>query len=74
MRRRVGVAILTLTLSLLLLTSLALGDLPGELRVSFIDVGQSDSILLHASDNTDIVIDGGQPLACPGAVAHGKQE
>ena len=39
---------LALVLSLLLLTSLAHGQLSNSLQVSYIDVGQGDSIWLHA--------------------------
>jgi beta-lactamase superfamily II metal-dependent hydrolase len=58
MQKRIGVLILGLMLSVLLLYSLAHGDVVNSLQVSFIDVGQGDSIWLHASDHTDILIDG----------------
>ncbi len=43
---------------------------PSTLRVSFIDVGYGDSILLSTSDGTDILIDGGYPAAGPTVVAY----
>jgi len=60
----------TLILSTLLLTSLAYGKLSNLLQVSYIDVGQGDSIWLHASDGTDILIDGGPRSAGPTVVAY----
>jgi beta-lactamase superfamily II metal-dependent hydrolase len=57
-------------LLLLLLSSLAYGGTDNTLTVDFIDVGQGDSIYLHASDGTDILIDGGPPSAGPTVVAH----
>ena len=61
-------------LSLLLLNSLAYGHLTDLLRISYIDVGQGDSIWLHASDGTDILIDGGPRSAGPTVVAYLQQE
>jgi competence protein ComEC len=58
------------TLAGLLLGSLARGDGVDSLQVSFIDVGQGDSIWVHASDGTDVLIDGGRPGAGPTVVAH----
>jgi hypothetical protein len=69
MRRRVSILILSLTLSLLLFTPLAYGGPSDVLQVSFIDGGQGDSIWLHASDNMDILIDGGRRSAGPTVVA-----
>ena len=40
------------------------------LTVSFIDVGQGDSIWIHDSDNFDILIDGGKPAAGPTVLAY----
>jgi competence protein ComEC len=70
MRKKITILILALTLSVLLLNSLAHSDLENVLEVSFIDVGQGDSIWLHASDDTDILIDGGRRSAGPTVVAH----
>ncbi|MFW6116304.1 MAG: hypothetical protein ACOC6F_01125 [bacterium] len=55
MRKRIGILVLTLTLSLLLLNSFSHGQLTNHLRVSFIDVGQGCSAWLRASDGTDIL-------------------
>lgn len=44
-----------------------------NLQVSFIDVRQGDSAWLHASDGTDILIDGGPEAAGPTVVAHLQQ-
>ena len=41
-----------------------------NLTVSFIDVGQGDSIWIHDSDNFDILIDGGKPEAGPTVLAY----
>jgi len=63
---RIGLAVLSLLLiiiPLLLVTSLARGQSGGSLCVAFIDVGQGDSIWLHASDGTDVLIDGGTQSA-----------
>ena len=40
------------------------------LTVSFIDVGQGDSIWIHDSDNFDILIDGGKPAAGPTVLSY----
>ena len=76
MRKRISVLVLmlTLTLSTLLLTSLARGDAEDALEASFIDVGQGDSILLHTAQDTDILIDGGPRSAGPTVVAHLQDE
>ena len=39
-------------------------------QVDYINVGQGDAIYLHASDGTDILIDGGPRSAGPTVVAH----
>lgn len=39
-------------------------------QVDYIDAGQGDAIYLHASDGTDILIDGGPRSAGPTVVAH----
>src|SRR5512143_2235552 len=46
----------------------------GNLRVSFINVGQGDSILLHDDSNFDILIDGGQPSAGSTVVNYLRQQ
>ncbi len=60
----------------LLLVVVSLVDAQGDdsLRVSYIDVGQGDSILLHASDGTDVLIDGGIRSAGPTVVAYLQSE
>jgi len=65
---------LTLVLSLLLFSSLAHGQLSNFLQVAYINVGQGDSIWLHGSDGTDILIDGGPRSAGPTVVAYLQQE
>lgn len=67
-------AAVVLTLLTLLLSQLAYGRIQDSLRVSYINVGQGDSILLHASDDTDILIDGGPPVAGPTVVAYLQSE
>ena len=57
--RAVVVFALLLTLSILLLGSITYGQSSDTLTVDYIDVGQGDSVYLHASDGTDILIDGG---------------
>jgi beta-lactamase superfamily II metal-dependent hydrolase len=52
----VSVAVLTL---LLLGSSLSTGAGFGRLRVSFIDVGRGDAILIQSVDGFDTLIDGG---------------
>lgn len=64
-----AVASLLLVLGMLLIPS-AYGKGSDFLRVSYINVGQGDSIWLHASDQTDILIDGGPPSAGPTVVAY----
>lgn len=46
----------------------------GLLYISFINVGQGDSILLHDDSNFDILIDGGQPSAGPTVTAYLRQQ
>ena len=70
MRNRLVVLTLILTLSVLLLTSFAYAQLSGTLEVSLIDVGQGDSILLSASDGTNVLVDAGQPWAGPTVEAY----
>jgi competence protein ComEC len=65
---------LVLVASALLLISLSHGQPQDSLRVSYIDVGQGDSILLHASDDTDVLIGGGPPAAGPTVVAYLQSE
>ncbi|MDA8187305.1 MAG: ComEC/Rec2 family competence protein [Dehalococcoidales bacterium] len=62
-----------LILSLILVISVGYGQGAGSLQVSYIDVGQGDSIWLHASDGTDVLIDGGPPSAGPTVVAYLQQ-
>lgn len=74
-RRASRIEVLLIFASLLivlgmLLTSSAYGQGSSFLRVSYINVGQGDSIWLHASDQTDILIDGGPPAAGPTVVAY----
>jgi competence protein ComEC len=45
-----------------------------QMQVSYIDVGQGDSILLHAADDTDILIDGGPKAAGPTVVAYLQEQ
>jgi competence protein ComEC len=65
---------IVVVLLLLFLSPLAYGQLQDSLKVSYIDVGQGDSILLHASDDTDILIDGGPRSAGPTVVAYLQNE
>jgi competence protein ComEC len=64
------VLVVSLVLTLLLFVLLAYGQAGNTLQVDYIDVGQGDSILLQASDGTDILIDGGPRSAGPTVVAH----
>ena len=48
-------------LSIILLPALAADSKTPTLQVHFIDVGQGDSILLHSSQGTDVLIDAGNP-------------
>ena len=41
-----------------------------EIQVSFIDVGQGDSILIQDSNGFDVLIDGGKTSAGPTVVAY----
>lgn len=63
-----------LVVTFLLLGLLAYGQTGNSLQVDYIDVGQGDSILLQASDGTDILIDGGPCSAGPTVVAHLQNE
>jgi competence protein ComEC len=65
-----SVGIVSVLLTLLFINSLADNQVQDSLQVFYIDVGQGDSILLHASDDTDVLIDGGPRSAGPAVVAH----
>ncbi len=66
--------VLVAVLFVLLASSQAHGKLQDFFRVSYIDVGQGDSILLHTSDDVDILIDGGPSWAGPTVVAYLENE
>lgn len=72
--KRYALAILILLLFISLLIASAEGNGDDFLQVAFIDVGQGDSIWLHASDDTDILIDGGDKGAGSSVVNYLKQE
>ncbi len=75
--RKAAVLLATILVLLLLVTLLvtpAYGDPSTLLKVSFINVGQGDSAWLHASDDTDILIDGGPRAAGPTVVAYLQQK
>ncbi|MBU0495889.1 MAG: MBL fold metallo-hydrolase [Chloroflexi bacterium] len=61
---------LLLVAATLLLSSLAYGSPADTLQVTYLDVGQGDSIWLHATDGTDVLIDGGPVAAGPSVVAY----
>jgi competence protein ComEC len=65
---------IVVVLLVLFLSPLTYGKLQDSLQVSYIDLGQGDSILLHASDDTNILIDGGPRSAGPTVVAYLQQE
>lgn len=50
--------VLLLSILLLILATIASASADPPLTISFIDVGQGDSILIHGDDNIDILIDG----------------
>jgi competence protein ComEC len=72
--KALAVVPLTLVLVVLLLISLSHGQPQGSLRVSYIDVGQGDGILLHGSDDTDVLIGAGPPAVGPTVVAYLQSE
>jgi competence protein ComEC len=58
--RRVGWRLLALGAMCLLLSGIALSDLPdGRLHVAFLDVGQGDAILITTQSGQQILLDGG---------------
>jgi len=57
------VKIISLLISLILIGGFLIADLPqGELRVSFLDVGQGDSTFVRTPDDYFILIDGGPSM------------
>lgn len=65
MRKRITSLILTFTLSTLLLTFATYGQLDNVPRIPFIHVRRANTISLHASDDTDILIDAARPSVRP---------
>jgi competence protein ComEC len=68
--RQLTAAILIALLFIGLTTLGASTQSPGELRVSFIDVGQGDSALLQDANGFDVLIDGGTISAGTAVVAY----
>lgn len=68
-RRHLAAGVVIVVL-LLAATSISAGAGFGLLRVSFIDVGQGDSILMRADNGFDALVDGGRPSAGPTVVAY----
>jgi len=73
MRRTLVVLVISVILMLLALVS-SVGSPGTTLRVSYIDVGQGDSVWLRAWDGTDILIDGGPAAAGPTVVAYLQED
>lgn len=73
MRARHQSVIVVLLTLLFLTTGLSRSAGLAHLRVSFIDVGQGDSILVQTADGFDALIDGGRPAAGPTVVAFLRQ-
>ena len=71
---RVSLLTVAVIFLLLLLNSFAHGQLDNTLHVSFIDVGQGDSILLSTSDDTNVLVDAGRPWAGPTVEAYLRDE
>ncbi len=76
LRRGIAIFVCSALIAICFLYSIpARGSSPSStvtttLTVSFIDVGQGDSIWIHDSDNFDILIDGGKPAAGPTVLAY----
>ncbi len=72
MRKRIIPLAIAATLIALVMLFIppAYGNGGDSLRVSYINVGQGDSIWLHASDQTNTLIDGGPRSAGPTVVAY----
>ena len=68
--RLVLIGIVSITVYFLISITIPGSASSNSLRVSFIDVGQGDSILLSDSTGFDILIDGGKPFAGPMVVAY----
>ncbi len=73
-RKRVALFAILLSACLIALTTTGLAAPNSTLQVSFINVGQGDSILLHDNTGFDVLIDGGQPSAGPTVVAYLRQQ
>jgi competence protein ComEC len=75
MRRSIILAgLVSVALLLALSFTAGLAAPTGPLHVSFIDVGQGDSALIHDADGFDVLIDGGPPAAGPTVVAYLRQQ
>ena len=73
-RRQIAASLLIALLLLLLAPLTARSAALGGLTVTFLDVGQGDSILLRDASGFDVLIDGGQPEAGPTVVAYLRQK
>lgn len=60
-RTKHSVILFIIILAILLCCAQLFADKADNLTIHFIDVGQGDSILLHSSNGTTILIDGGTP-------------
>ena len=59
MKKKLISSIIVLILAIVSYVTSCTPSLPGEARVTFLNVGQGDSTLIQTADNTSIMIDGG---------------
>jgi beta-lactamase superfamily II metal-dependent hydrolase len=72
--KRVALFAILLSVSLAALATTGSAAPSSTLQVSFINVGQGDSILLRDETGFDVLIDGGRPSAGPTVVAYLQQQ